>query len=446
MRRALVRLVAVVTLIVAAYVAVANLVAPIDLTAERSATLSDTTRRVLRSVDRRIDITAFFPRDAAGRVEAATLLSRYRDVNRRITFRILDPVIAPGEIERLRVEEVGNAAVEDLQGEKIEIAQYTIEIDLTSAIARLLRDVEGTVCFETGHGEASITDGSRGGLQDAAAILRDNGYRLAEIDLVSRPRIDAECDAVVVAGADASIGPSAREALVSYLERSGKAMILDDPDAKADLTPVTRRWGIRFLGGVVVEGDEGAHLPQDLTTPIVTRFAGGSSVVRGVGPTLFPRVGGVSASPTGDTGLTVTEIATTSDVSYLDVEGFGEFDPDVDREGPVAIGAAADDSEVVRPGAPDARIARTRILAWGDVDFVTNGFIGEGDNASLWLQGIDWLTQPEDLVTAVPTFPKRRELRLTAERSDYVRFLTSGVVPGLFLIAGAMVWVVRRSR
>ena len=46
------------------------------------------------------------------------------------------------------------------------------------------------------------------------------------------------------------------------------------------------------------------------------------------------------------------------------------------------------------------------------------------------MQGIDWLTQPEDLVTAVPNFPKVRELNLTEARSRYMLFLTAGVDPG----------------
>src|SRR5581483_8559739 len=122
-----------------------------DLTAEHSASLSNETLSVLRHVHRRVEITAVFPRDAVGRVEASTLLSRYRKANHRITFRIIDPTLEPGTAQQLGLSEVGQAAVRDSR--KVETAQYTIEIDLTSAIARLLRNVSGTVCFTTGHGE-----------------------------------------------------------------------------------------------------------------------------------------------------------------------------------------------------------------------------------------------------------------------------------------------------
>ncbi len=447
MRRAAFALGLFVVVVLTANAGVGRLHVVWDLTAEGSASLSKETERVLREVDRRIEITAFLPRDAVGRVEAATLLSRYRKTNRRITFRILDPRLVPGEAERLGVSEIGSAGVQDVgDRDKTEIAQYTIEIDVTSAIARLIRGVDATICFTSGHGERDPADGSTEGLAQAVAILRDNGYRTRAIDLLAAPRVPRSCEAVVVASPASSLGDEALHSLTAYLDASGKAVVFADPGSKADLTPITREWGIRFVRGIVLEGDADSHLPGDVTAPIVRRYAGGSPAVRGVGPTFFPRVLGVEAKDTGDPGLSATGIAFTSPLGYLDRDDVESFDPKVDRKGPIALGAAADRSAVSDPGTSRASIHRTRVLAWGDVDFATNGFIGDASNARLWVQGIDWLTQPEDLVTAVPTFPKIRELQLTEARSRYLLLLAAGVIPGLFLIAGGFVWVVRRGR
>jgi ABC-type uncharacterized transport system involved in gliding motility auxiliary subunit len=418
-----------------------------DLTASDSATLSDTTREVLRNLHRRVEITAFFPRDVAGRVEAATLLARYRKANRRITFRVLDPTLAPGEAQRLGVEEVGSAAVQDVSDpKKIEIAQYAIEIDVTSAIARLLRNVQGTACFATGHGERTIEQAGQDGLSAAAGLLRDNGYRLRSVDLLISPRVPRSCSALVVAVPENTFEGRSRRALVRYLDAGGKAFVVADPTSDVDLSSVTKPWGLRFLRGIVLEADPGSHLPQDVTAPVVSRYGGGVSVVRGLGPTYFPRAMGVAAKNTGDPGLTVTGLAYTSPLAYLDRSDTSRFDPKVDVAGPIALGAAADSSEVERPGTSRASIKRTRVLVWGDVDFATNGFLSDGANARLFVQAIDWLAQPEELVTAVPSFPKVRELDLTQARSRYMLFLMSGVVPGLFVIAGALVWVIRRGR
>jgi hypothetical protein len=446
-RRVVATTLAIVAAVFVLYALVARTGTAWDLTAEGSATLSDETLRVLDKLDRRVQITAFFPHDAIGRVEASTLLSRYRKANRKISFRIVDPTIVPGEAERLGVEEIGSAAVEDVRDPKnLETAQYTIEIDVTSAIARLVRGEQPTVCFTSGHGEAKIAGNDQDSLSRAASLLRANGYRTRDVDLLVADHVPTPCAALVVAAPTNELEKRARRMVSEYLERSGKALLLADPGSHVDLTPLSKPWGIRFVRGTVLEGDASAHLPGDVTAPIVTRFSGGSPVVRGLGPVLMPLSMAVEPTKVDDPGLSAGAIAMTSPLGYLDRDDMSEFDPKVDVEGPVALGAASDASSVEHAGTSKARINRTRVLAWGDVHFATDAFIADGSNARLWVQGIDWLTQPEDLVTAVPNFPKLRELDLTAARSRYMLFLTAGVVPGVFVIAGALVWVLRRGR
>ena len=172
--------------LIGANVGIARVRAQWDLTAEGSATLSEQTRRVLDEVDRRIEITAFFPRDALGRVEAATLLARYR--RGEPPDHLPDPRsrLAPGEAQRLGVQEIGSAAVQDRgDRERIEIAQYTIEIDVTSAIARLVRGVDATVCFTTGHGERRARRPIRTDSPRRRRCCARNGYARESIDLLA---------------------------------------------------------------------------------------------------------------------------------------------------------------------------------------------------------------------------------------------------------------------
>ena len=86
-RTAVVALMLLVAALVAGNVGVSRVRAVADLTARRTATLSESTREVLDSVDRPLRVTVFFGRDDVGRVEAATLLERYRRFNRRVSWR-----------------------------------------------------------------------------------------------------------------------------------------------------------------------------------------------------------------------------------------------------------------------------------------------------------------------------------------------------------------------
>jgi ABC-type uncharacterized transport system involved in gliding motility auxiliary subunit len=446
-RRAAAGLAALIVVVVAANMFVGGLARSWDVTGEQSATLSEQTRSVLLHVHKRIEITAFFPRDAVGRVEAATLLSRFHKRNRLISFRIVDPSLVPGEAQRLGVSEIGSAAVQQVEGgQKTETAQYTIEIDLTSAIARLLRNAAGTICFTTGHGEHTVDEEGQSGLSQAGRLLLANGYTVDDVDLLAHPAVTAKCTALVIAAPASALDPAAVRAVRAYLTGAGKAFVIADPRSSADLTPVTSAWGISFDHGTVVEGDPNSHLPDDLTAPIVHAFSASSPPVRGLGPAFFPGVEAVDAKQTQDPGLATAPVAFTTPLSYLDRRDMGKFDEKVDRRGPIPIGATADYSEVSRPTTRAARIVRTRVIAWGDVDFATNAFVTDAANAKLFIQAIDWLAQPEELVTAVPNFPKIRNLALTQARSHYILALMAGIVPGLFLVAGGMVWVLRRGR
>jgi ABC-type uncharacterized transport system involved in gliding motility auxiliary subunit len=82
----------------------------------------------------------------------------------------------------------------------------------------------------------------------------------------------------------------------------------------------------------------------------------------------------------------------------------------------------------------------------GDVDFATDAFVDEAANGQLLVRAVDWVTEEESAVTVSANIGRVRPLVLTEGRLRYLRLLSSGIVPGLFLVLGALVWAVRRGR
>jgi ABC-type uncharacterized transport system involved in gliding motility auxiliary subunit len=166
--------------------------------------------------------------------------------------------------------------------------------------------------------------------------------------------------------------------------------------------------------------------------------------VRGLSPTYFPGVQEVTVDDSAHApGLTVSRLADTSNVSYLETEPLvPRFDPAVDSGGPITIAAAADRSRV----ASETKIARTRVVVVGDVDFATSAFVNEAANGRLLLQAVGWLTLDDELIPLSSSLPKDRPLELTDARVAYARALGVLMVPGLFLVSGGLVWAVRRGR
>lgn len=413
----------------------------VDLTDDQTLTLTAQTRDVLDVLDRDVDVTVVMRRDEPGRVEAVSLLDRYRRLNDHIGVDVVDPDEAPGTVRRLGVDPlVGGVAL--TVGERAEVVPTATEGDLTGALARLLRDDEVVVCVSTGHGERGL-DGSGGdGIGDAAGLLERDGYTVVESDLLADPEVPERCSVLLVAAPQAALVPSAERAVRDWLAADGRLLLLTDPVSEHAPDALVADLGITVERGVVFEGDAANVVAGDVASPIVSRYRSASPVVRRLAPTYFPGVQAVVVTEPDVDGLTTTALADTSEASYLERQPLQpEFDPDVDIGGPITVAAAADRSRVDGPD-----VERTRAVVVGDVDFATDAFVREAGNAQFLRQATSWLAETEDLVALSPNLPADRPLRLTDQRVRYAYVLSVGLVPMGFLIAGGLVWLARRRR
>jgi len=415
----------------------------VDLTEDDVLTLAPQTEDVLRSVDRDVDITLFARPDEPGRVEAVSLLDRYRRSQRRIDVEVRDPDRSPGEAARAGIDPLlGGVVVET--GERREVVPFPTEGGLTGAVARLLREEPAVVCLSTGHGERAVDDPGGTGIARLADLLGRDGYQVEVVDLLAAPEPPERCTVLLVAGPTAALRAETERALGRWVAADGRLLLLADPAAvEAPLAGVLDDLGIRVERGVVFEGDAGNVVGGDVSAPIVDRFPSASPVTRRLAPIVLPVVQGVVADPRPDEpGLTVTELATTSEQSYLERNPVTpSFDEGEDVAGPVPVAVAADRSRV-----DGADVRRTRVVVVGDVDLAADDAVGEAGNAQLLRQAVAWLTESEDLVAISPNLPADRPLRLTDARLAYARLLTAAVVPALLLLAGVLVWAVRRGR
>lgn len=412
-----------------------------DLTAESSLSLTEQTERIVRAIDEPTRISVFLPSQDPERAPAGALLLRYSRLNRKISFRVLDPRRAAGEVRRLGVDPTFAAAAVQ-QGDDVQLVTTLTEQDITGALARLARGRSATVCVATGHGEASVGDDGSAGLSEAGALLRDNGYDIRELDLLTASDVPPECDGLWLASPRSDLGPAA-ETISRWLAAEGRLLVQLDPESSVDLDPVLSDHRLGFRRGIVLEGDPEAALPEDPTAPIVRTYSSASPIVRRLPPTFFP---GLQAVEVGESdagaGLNVNRLAETSELSYLETEPLTSvFDPAADTPGPIAVVASSD-----RSALEGDRVKRSRVVAISDVDFATNAGLGQAANSTLLVRALDWLTLDDQLVVLSANIPKDRRLELTAGRLAYARFVSLALLPGLFLLAGATVWAVRRSR
>jgi len=401
-----------------------------DLTSTNALTLTKQTRDVLKGVHHKVEVTAFIERAESGRSEAAALLQRYRRLNRKITFRVVDPNDVPALRQRLQVDPTVDA----------------VAAALGTRVARAPTiNVTATLCVATGHGEADPAGEDPTGLASAVRLLRLNSYKVRPLDLLTEPSVPSACTVLLLAAPTAELGPAA-DAIKAYLAGNGRAVVLADPLSTVDLSAVLSPYRLSIDRGIAVDPSPDAHLPDDNATLLVRTYHSDNPMVRRLPPTEFPAAEGVvigDLTDAGAAGLSAAPVVQTSDRGFLETHPDHKgFTPGEDHKGPVTLVAGADLSRVVAP----TKIIRSRVAVFGDVDFATNAFIGNGGNARLLVQAVDWAALAEDLVPLNANIPAYRPLDLTSGRTRYALLLSSGVVPALFLLAGAWVWALRRRR
>lgn len=408
----------------------------VDLTAERSLSLTSQTQDLLTDLPGPMRITAFIGAKEPGRVEAVALLDRYERANRKIGGRVLDPLSQPGELLRLGVDRVFGGVAVELEGE-IELAPAATEQDISLAVARLRRGELPRLCLTAGHGELEPSSTLSNGFSRAVGLLQDNGYETGVIDLLARPSVPAGCGAVLAIGPAAPLGETT-DALRRWYADDGRLLVLAESGLDADLNPLLDGTGISLLGGVVVESDPGSVIEGDSTAPLIRRYSSGNPVVRNLAPTFLVGAGGIEVDDDDVTpGRTLNRLGDTSGASLLVAD---PADPEAEvTPGPITVMAAVDDSKNI-----DGRGHRRRAVVVADADFLSNGFISQAGNARFLVQAVDWLTVDDSLVSITSNLAEPRPLELTDARRSYALLLTAGLIPALALVIGGLVWALRR--
>ena len=420
-----------------------------DLSDNGRFSLSSDTTRLAKSVSSHLEITAFLSNLGGQARDARFLLARYHELNPRITYRVVDPDTNPGEALRFGINRYSTVVLA-YRGRRVD-APDAQELELSTAMLRLLRGVTPTVCILTGHGEPSLTDTSPTGLSSLNTLLTQNAYRTQPLDLTSQTNtVPSGCNAVAILAPVEPLLASEVTTIVAWARAGGKLLVLASPLTNGDPNPLLAPWAVHYAGGLVLDPLRNQGL--DLSNVIVQDLPSASPVDEGVSSLQFPAGGGlvVNAGTTG--GLTIERLAVSSSQSW------DESQPDTqtrfhagDIPGPVTVAVAADDSAVL-PGSDTrlpgstSHIVRTRLVVTGGDAWATNAFLGNLGNRRFMVNALAWLTQEEQFVAATSRPNVARPLPLTPERRARILILTVGVVPGAIVGAGILGGAIIRRR
>lgn len=445
-----------------------------DWTESQLYTLSEKSLGILDSIDQDIRVVVFMTPTTPLYRQVSELLDRYEAAAPEISVETIDPDREPLRTSEL-AEEFGISLANTVvfsagerskyvtsdqmaeydysgmqMGQGPTLTAFKAEEQFTSAIQSLVQAEVPEVFVVTGHGEARMTPspGERGLSQLSQALEREN-MTVSEISLMAG-EVPAGTDVVIIAGPSTPFTEVEVEALRSYLDQGGSALIALDPLIATDATvretrleAMLRDYGVEARSDLVV--DPSRRLPfYDLSAVYLDNY-GSHPVTEGLDGLAVLFLVTRSLGALEDGAHRVTELVRTTP------EGWGEADlerllqgepaqPDPeDATGPVAVGVAvqAEADDGVDPNG-------VRLAVFGDSVFLSDQEIGNAGNLSLAVNAVNWLAAREASLGIPPRNLERTNVYLSDGELQTIFLVSVVAMPVASVIVGIVVWRRRR--
>ncbi len=430
-----------------------------DLTTNKQFSLSDQSRNVLAKLDSPLQIRVFAQEPEFQRYRDK--LKEYEYASKKVSTEYIDPDKKPTVARQAGIQSYGTI-VFDYKG-RTERVTSDAEQELTNPVIKVVSGKQRKIYFTQGHGERDAASSERDGYNSIAKALSQENYTLDKVVLAQQGDVPDDASIVVVAGPKIDFFPPEIDALKKYLDKAGKLLLELDPPDKPDSQPIANLialahdWGFEVGNNVVVDASGmGRLIGTGPEVPVVSTYPAHAITERFQLLTAFPLARSVTPVMGGVNGRTPQTIAESGPRSWAeaDIKGLlttGEVSLDEakgDKKGPVGL-AAAVSVAATAAGVPPAlgdtpQKAETRMVVFGDSDFVANSGLGIQGNRDLFLNTLGWLSQQENLISIRPKEADDRRLTLTATQQQNIMWLSLIIIPGFIFGSGVYTWWRRR--
>jgi ABC-type uncharacterized transport system involved in gliding motility auxiliary subunit len=434
--------------------------------------LSEKTINLLRELEQRVDIIVFFQEEHALYADIENLLEEYQYQSRNIHVEWVDPARDLARTEKLAekygltearvvvfdvggqgkiVREADLADYKKAAGQRMPvISAFKGEQAFSSAIQGLVQGDTPVVYFLVGHGERDLNDFDpvAGYSTIGSQIINDN-LEVKELMLTDEKQIPEEADVLIIAGPTKRMSATEAEMVEEYLNRSGRVMLLLDALKQTGLENMLRRWGVALRNDFVLDPENtlkgsDVYIRTYYEHPITMRMGGAGArfhLPRSIEPIYLDE----NRAPAGDRP-TVVQLAMTSEKSWSETqvdETSARYDENTgDLRGPISLAVAVERGATEKM--LDVQIRPSRMVVFGDSDFVSNGALAGGDQ-DLFMSALNWLLDREELMAIAPKPIEEIKLSLTRKLLGRLFWINIAGIPCVAGVAGLLVWWRRRK-
>lgn len=439
-----------------------------DLSSQGKFSLSEISKNLIRSLDKPVDILAFYPRpleaDGPGtslalsrvRPDLEILLDQYRTTNPRISVRFINADVETDLLADLGQVSNGSILIRTkrdiLPGETKLYNEERLTVREQSDLEDLERKLTSAILnVSTPRRNAyfTSTNGERFGVavrnlrNEQIAQFTDSlnylNFKINELGFAEGwpKEIPEDADLLVIAGPTVPFNETARSAILKYAtDGKGKILIFAEPKGKEDFSWLLGKAGIRYVGSQIsqVGAQPGVIVARNFSEHAIADFLPKKEL--GI---VYPYAGYLEQD-SGEIQKVLFRadfILETSADAYLDPLGLGrEPKQGETRSFPLVAVLEPTDLEPGNPGGNGSEgVGKEsgRIVVFSGTAWLTDQFVSYNMNRNFALSSVSWLFRD----AIVNEIPRKKDEVQTVSLSDKQKLMAW--VIGMFLFPGAVV-------
>jgi len=336
-----------------------------------------------------------------------------------------------------------NSVVLELDGRWGTIPRPT-EGAIYEALMRLGGAQRGVVYVASGTGEGDVQRSDDLGYSGLAVALQTEGYSVRTLPTASIVEVPDDAAVVLVIAPERHWRSVGLDALRRYLERGGGSLIaMLEPCHESGIEALLAEFGMSSSDRLLIDPASGPVDGERAGVSPLTYNYGQHPTTRGLDAnrmTFFRRARSFTLrKPQQNDKLETTVYA--SGQSWLSEDACGP--------GPSSVtppeGARNDYYPLLVTGRYARGEAETRIAAFGDASFASNRDLRALYNLDLMMNTVHWAAERESAITIRPKSGGVLQFPVPIQNSLQAFYGVGMAVPELLLLAGALIWLRRRS-
>ncbi len=458
--QAIIRALLVLGILVVVNVISVRLFDRLDLTKQKVYTLSDASKRLVRSFDDRVTVRAYFTEDLPApynnnRREVLDMLNEYKAyAGGNLQYEFVNPEGEKGEQEAQQ-QGIPPVDVQVVKEDKFEVKRAylglvmmyedrketlpviqnlgSLEYDISSALKRLTTRAKKRIGYTLGHDEPDLST-----MKEAYQTLTSQ-YELAPVTLPAAGSIPADLAALLMIAPQKKFNDSSKYQIDQYLMHGGKiAFLINKENASLqskyaqpfdlNLDDQLAQYGSRINTDLVrdaqcasvnvVQQQMGFTMQSQVPFPYMPMASGFNKdnlIVKDLQNIIFYFASSLDTSLAGAKGLKEQVLVSSSKRSgrqngFIVIDAFHRYTPDELAESGIPLAAVVEGSfkslyagkqvpDIVGSAAPLLSSPESRIIVVGDGAFMKDEFSRNPGNLTFFVNLVDYLADDAGLIT-----------------------------------------------